>query len=544
MTRAKQGRFDGYIRVSRVGGREGDSFISPAEQRQKILDLAKLRGVKIDQFHEDLDQTGGKLDRPGLDALMARIRSGEVSGVAVARLDRLSRAGVADALRLVEEIHDCGASLAAVDLGIDPTTTFGEFALTIMLALARMERRRLAEGWDSAQRRAVDRGVHFGGRGVPFGYRRENGHPLQIVPALVPVVNGIFERRADRKSVWQITDWLNTSHPREDGRRWVEGQVERIIKNRVYLGEAFHGDYRNTEAHHPIVKPSLFAAANAVKGGSGRSPRDAPALLGNGLLRCAGCRYVMQVGKDTRTGAETYRCRRYHGGGDCTEPATIMAHKIEPALLAQVLVFAGSRSWEESGPDTEALVALESELEYAEQRRSNFLADDELRERISRDAYLAEADRREREVEEARARVEAEREAVGTAEHRRHVLIEDWLEWDTAERAEALRQTLDSVYVKRGRGSVLDRMVIYAAGTDDLDKPVRGGTEYVTEPIPWPEPPDDYDPDPDYEPPLPRKAKSTSVDRDLLLVALAEYPPEAVAEALDVPVEVVAAANS
>ena len=81
--------------------------------------------------HEDLDQSGGKLDRPGLNALLARIRAGETDGVIVSKLDRLSRLGVVDALRLVEEITEAGGSIAAVDLGIDPTTPFGEFGMTI-----------------------------------------------------------------------------------------------------------------------------------------------------------------------------------------------------------------------------------------------------------------------------------------------------------------------------------------------------------------------------------------------------------------------------
>jgi site-specific DNA recombinase len=49
---------DGYIRVSRRGGREGDSFISPAVQRKKIADWAKLHEVEIVQWWEEIDQSG------------------------------------------------------------------------------------------------------------------------------------------------------------------------------------------------------------------------------------------------------------------------------------------------------------------------------------------------------------------------------------------------------------------------------------------------------------------------------------------------------
>ncbi len=77
---------------------------------------------------------------------------------------------MADALKLVEQINAAGGSIAAVDLGIDPTTPFGEFGMTIMLALARMERRRISDQWQSVKAKAVERGAAVGV--TPLGYAR------------------------------------------------------------------------------------------------------------------------------------------------------------------------------------------------------------------------------------------------------------------------------------------------------------------------------------------------------------------------------------
>ena len=77
-------------------------------------------------------------------------------------------------------ITDAGGSIAAVDLGIDPTTPFGEFGMTIMLALARMERRRMSESWEEAKTRALDRGARMGP--TPFGYERDSDGRLQPHP--------------------------------------------------------------------------------------------------------------------------------------------------------------------------------------------------------------------------------------------------------------------------------------------------------------------------------------------------------------------------
>jgi hypothetical protein len=55
MTPAKVERLDGYVRVSRVGGRDMDAADStPAVQRRAITNWVELRGVTIAAWHEDL----------------------------------------------------------------------------------------------------------------------------------------------------------------------------------------------------------------------------------------------------------------------------------------------------------------------------------------------------------------------------------------------------------------------------------------------------------------------------------------------------------
>ena len=52
---------DGYVRVSRVAGRKGESYISPKVQRDKITGWAKLHDVEVVQWWEEIDQSGAKL---------------------------------------------------------------------------------------------------------------------------------------------------------------------------------------------------------------------------------------------------------------------------------------------------------------------------------------------------------------------------------------------------------------------------------------------------------------------------------------------------
>jgi site-specific DNA recombinase len=478
---------DGYIRVSVVGEREGESFISPKAQRDQIEAWAKLRGVTIANWEEDLDQSGGKLSRPGLDRIMERIRSGETEGVCVARLDRLSRAGVAEALTLIEEILDHGATLAAIDLGLDPTTEVGEFALTIMLALARMERRRITANWDTANRMAIERGIHFTAT-VPYGYRRREDRRLEPVPELVPVVNEIFERRAAKASRWSIAKWLNESHPRPDGRDWTARTVEVVIANPAYLGQARHGAHTNDDAHPPIITPSLFAEAGAVKGGSGRTSQENPSLL-SGLIRCASCRYAMRRTFNVRPDGSRlplYSCQRKFSGGTCKEPAQIVAHLIEPFVAIHTLMRIGNPKWAEEAPDDGALREAEAAVEHTEARRRDFLADDDLRERIGRDAMLEEAERRQGAVDKAREHLAEVREVHARHRRREHSLWDEWPDMPRDQQGDTLRMVLDSVYVRKGREAPDGRVMILLDGDDDLDKPKRGRKDYKIQPVPWP----------------------------------------------------------
>ncbi|MCW3027621.1 MAG: recombinase family protein, partial [Solirubrobacterales bacterium] len=84
-------RLDAYVRVSKVAGRSGESFISPTVQRERIEAWAGLHGAELTWHEPELDVSGGRMDRPVFDRIMARVRAGETGGVVVAKLDRFAR---------------------------------------------------------------------------------------------------------------------------------------------------------------------------------------------------------------------------------------------------------------------------------------------------------------------------------------------------------------------------------------------------------------------------------------------------------------------
>src|SRR5215208_4794441 len=116
-------KLDGYIRVSRVGGREGDGFISPDVQRKQIETWASANGVEVVAWHEELDKSGGRMDRPKLREAIERCKAGETEGIVVAKRDRFARS-LTGALTAIKELNDAGAVFAAAD-GLDGSTPEG-----------------------------------------------------------------------------------------------------------------------------------------------------------------------------------------------------------------------------------------------------------------------------------------------------------------------------------------------------------------------------------------------------------------------------------
>ncbi len=105
MSPAAPTRMTGYIRVSRVAGRTGESFISPELQRRQIAAWATMKGVEIVAWEEDLDVSGGRRDRPGLDRFMDALRAATTVADVTRAVELIGRIRV-EAGRDVTRIRD------------------------------------------------------------------------------------------------------------------------------------------------------------------------------------------------------------------------------------------------------------------------------------------------------------------------------------------------------------------------------------------------------------------------------------------------------
>lgn len=117
--------------------------------------------TKCDYIYRDRI-SGSKRDRPQLNKMLEELQEGDT--VVITSIDRLSRS-TSDLLSIVETIKEKGASLKSLnDSWLDTTTDnpLSSFLLTIMGALAEMEREMIRQRVKEGVKIAQQRGTKFG----------------------------------------------------------------------------------------------------------------------------------------------------------------------------------------------------------------------------------------------------------------------------------------------------------------------------------------------------------------------------------------------
>ena len=480
-------RLDGYIRVSRVGGRVGESFISPEVQREQIETWARLMNAQIIGWHTDLDQSGGTMARPAFQEAYDRVLRKETGGLVVAKLDRFARSA-ADAGQVVRKILDAGGVFASAAERIDPTTPFGKFGLTIMFAMAELELDRITENWHEAQARAIARGRHLR---APFGYSvGDDGHLVANENA--EFVREVFRRRAAGTGWSGLATWLNERCAPPKGNQWTSRTVHAVVTRRAYLGEAHHGEHVNPGAHEALVTPELWQAAQRRLLAS-RPARGEPGLLA-GLVRCAACRYAMRpIGEKPRRSRKgnypgQYRCVMHHSAGDCSAAASVSRDKLDAYVVAQFAAHLGDVAGQTliSAPEVEGAY---ERLQEAESELAAFRDDLRIRSVLGQDGFLAGLQARTSAV--AATQQALDRAQAGAPSPDLGASLDDWESLSILERRALLRSGIDCIFVRRWRfnAPMNERALILWHGEAPNDLPRPGVAAKTVRSFDWPDDP-------------------------------------------------------
>ena len=195
----------GYIRVSTEDqAREG---ISLDAQNAKIEAYAAINSLELLEIIRDGGASGKSLDREGIVRLLDLVESGKVEAVIVYKLDRLSRRTL-DTLSLLENFERKGIAFHSISERVDTKSATGRFFLTILSAIAQMERDMIAERTKDALAHKKQKG-EWTGR-VPFGFRLENNRLVED-PDQIRVIQKAKRLRRSGKSLREISETLNLS---------------------------------------------------------------------------------------------------------------------------------------------------------------------------------------------------------------------------------------------------------------------------------------------------------------------------------------------
>jgi site-specific DNA recombinase len=385
-------RLIAYIRVSQVRGREGDSFISPDVQRSRIEGIAAARGHVVVEWIEDLDQSGGKTDRPGFQRALELVEEGAAEGIAVARLDRFARSTI-DTEMSVRRLEAAGGALVCGDIDMDTSTPAGKMMRTFLAAIAEFDLDRIRENWRAATERHIARGAHHGR--PPIGYRKQEDGTLEP-DENAPLIRDVFRLRCDGES------WLGIR--RATGDKWGRSTLAGIVGNPTYLGSVRAGEFELADAHEPLVDRATWEAAQSAPMLTERRTRGS--LLA-GLIVCDACGYRMSVSRDGRRGYPSYGCRKHHASITCPAPAKISVARADDHVIGLFLGWAAFAV--EGEARTDAVEAAVSVLELAESELAAY-RDSRVIGVLGVDVYADGLRERGERVDVARALVAQERQ--------------------------------------------------------------------------------------------------------------------------------------
>ena len=205
-----------YARVSTQ--MQVEDGVSLGAQERQLIQAAEMYGFTSHEVVLEEGRSGKNVSgRPKLIDALKQLDEGKAGALIVTRIDRLARS-TKDFLDIVDRAGKNGWRLIMLDLNLDTSTYQGRFVVTIMSALAEMERGIIAE-------RAKD--IHKDRREQGIVWGKDIG-PRVMIPPMVR--EQLLMRRSKGLSYQLIADTLNSDGilaPR--GGTWYASSVRNAI---------------------------------------------------------------------------------------------------------------------------------------------------------------------------------------------------------------------------------------------------------------------------------------------------------------------------
>ena len=285
-----------YTRKSSEEGLEQD-FNSLHAQREACEAFIKSQAGEgwrlVKTAYDDGGLSGGTMERPALQRLLADVNQGVIDVVVVYKVDRLTRS-LTDFAKMVEVFDAHAVSFVAVTQQFNTTSSMGRLTLNVLLSFAQFEREVTGERIRDKIAASKQKGMWMGGL-VPLGYEVHERR-LSVNQSEAETVREIFRRYLELGCVRLLMEELNRRGIRSKvrvarngktsgGNSFFRGALYVLLSNPIYIGEIRHKGVRHPGLHEPIVERELWEQtqlllrSQAVRGGS-RTKAVASPLMG------------------------------------------------------------------------------------------------------------------------------------------------------------------------------------------------------------------------------------------------------------------------
>ena len=362
-----------YPRVSTEMQVDGFSLDGQKNNLKRFADREEMEIVDI---YEDAGKSGKSIEgRPAFKQMLFDIENGlEIDYILVYKLSRFGR-NAADILNSLEHVQAFGVNLICIEEGIDSSQTSGKLLISVLSAVAEIERENIIEQTMNGRKEKARQGGWNGGF-APYGYYLKDKQ-LFIQEDESEAIRIIFDKYVnDNMGFYKIANYLNLQGIQKTKRNngtlslWSTHIVKTIIDNPIYCGKISYGrrvrekvkgsknEYKQIPQdnyiiaegqHEAIISEELWNAAHEKRKITGvKSPskigRDRAHLL-SGILKCPKCGGPMYTNKHAWTNKDgTYKEIYYYvcsksrtaRGKSCDYKSMLKKTDIEPLVIEAI----------------------------------------------------------------------------------------------------------------------------------------------------------------------------------------------------------------
>ena len=309
-----------YVRVSTSMQVDGYSLEA---QRERLLRFAEFQEMEVVREYCDAGKSGKNISgRPEFSQMLQDIAEDRdrVDFILVFKLSRFGR-NAADVLNSLQYIQDFGVNLICVEDGIDSSKDSGKLTITVLSAVAEIERENILVQTMEGRRQKAREGKWNGGQ-APFEYELDSKNgTLTVNSKEAEIVKIIFSKFVNEGlGADSICDYLNQHGyqkkkvKKNELNYFSRGLIMKILDNPVYIGKIAYGrtatekvkgsrdqykrvktdDYMLIDGiHEAIVDQELWEAARIRRKETGVKWNKTHSLehehILSGILRCPVC---------------------------------------------------------------------------------------------------------------------------------------------------------------------------------------------------------------------------------------------------------------